>query len=394
MPNTKLKPETIEKINELMTKNNCTNWERDENDPRYITYICHCGNSGRHLKQGIFRNNWKGCAQCSTKTVSDDCSNKVKEILNKNGYELISIDKGRKVHYKCEHDIFSTYTTNLTKKDTVWKGSCSICKYHEEREEEILPIVEEVINNSEILLEKGDWYGGKVGGSITETKTSFKVQFKSEEAQTKSFNKDRFGTDKAKILAEKYKIEESKRAGITKNCIRDVRVISHPHLKTGYTYKEVMLKDDKFTMIENDNIELVIQNNLNLYVPKDRKTSYVNIFSNKYTKRLHTVLYPEFSEVDHIDRNGLNNLKYNVRDGGGRVNNSNKSKQTNNTSGTTGVRFEGGTKARWKASWVDKETGNRKSKSFSITKYGEEQAKQRAINCRIENAPKPDDLNM
>jgi hypothetical protein len=145
-------------------------------------------------------------------------------------------------------------------------------------------------------------------------------------------------------------------------------------------------------MIENDNLELVIQNKLRLYTPKDKKTSYVFIYSNINTKCLHSVLYPEFSEVDHIDRNGLNNLRYNVRDGGGRVNSSNRSIQTNNTSGITGVRFEGGPKARWKACWVDKETGKRKSKSFSIGVYGEENAKQRAINCRIENAPKAEEL--
>ena len=34
---------------------------------------------------------------------------------------------------------------------------------------------------------------------------------------------------------------------------------------------------------------------------------------NKNTKRLHFVLYPQFTEVDHIDRNKLNNKLENLR---------------------------------------------------------------------------------
>lgn len=62
-------------------------------------------------------------------------------------------------------------------------------------------------------------------------------------------------------------------------------------------------------------------------------------------------------ENDNLELVIQNNLRYNVRDGGGRVNNSNKSMYTNNTSSITGVRFEGGPKARWRACWVDKERG-------------------------------------
>ena len=388
MPNTKLTQETIEKINSLMVDNNCTNWERDENDPRYITYICSCGNQGRHLKQGIFRPTWKGCAECSTKSISDDVLNKINDVFEKFGYELINVEKGRKVNYKCEHNSFSTYSTNILKEN--WKGSCSFCKFHQQ--EVVVPIVEEIEEVKEIILDKGEWYGGKVCGSILETNTSFKVQFKSPETQTKSFNKNQYGDERARQIAGKYRIAESKRAGLTKNCIRDVTVVSHPKLPEGYTYKEVMLKNDNFTMIENDCLELIMLNNINLFIPKDRKTSYADIYSNIHKKRLHSVLYPEFSEVDHIDRNGLNNLRYNVRDGGGRINSTNRSKQKNNTSGVKGIAFEDGPKPRWKAQWVDKETGKRKTKSFSINKYGDTNAKQLAINCRIENAPTVEDL--
>ena len=66
---------------------------------------------------------------------------------------------------------------------------------------------------------------------------------------------------------------------------------------------------------------------------------------------LHRIFYPEFTEVDHIDRNGLNNLRFNIREGAGKVNANNKGIQINNKSGVTGVIFEDGLKSRWKAQW-------------------------------------------
>ena len=98
---------------------------------------------------------------------------------------------------------------------------------------------------------------------------------------------------------------------------------------------------------------------------------------------VHRLFYPEFSEVDHIDRNGLNNLRCNTREGGNRVNANNKSMQTNNTSGTIGVFFEDGSKARWRAQWSDID-GKKHNKSFSVAKYGDN-AYIKACEFREEN---------
>ena len=122
---------------------------------------------------------------------------------------------------------------------------------------------------------------------------------------------------------------------------------------------------------------------------KRKKTSYAWIGRAERNKKVHNILYPQFSEVDHINRDGLNNLRSNVREGGGRVNAQNKGKQKNNTSGYTGLGYEapkGNKKGRWRVQYVD-EHGERRRPSFTLrvdTEEEKEFQKQRAIAFREE----------
>jgi len=59
----------------------------------------------------------------------------------------------------------------------------------------------------------------------------------------------------------------------------------------------------------------------------------------------------------------------------------NKSQYSSNTSGVTGVTYSK-VDARWYATWVSPATGKNVSKTFSIKKYGEEQAFQLACEAR------------
>ena len=119
------------------------------------------------------------------------------------------------------------------------------------------------------------------------------------------------------------------------------------------------------------------------YAKKDKNNFYM--FSTKTIKfpieqLFHRLVLPDVDIVDHINRNGLDNRKKNLRDGSEGVNQNNQALFITNTSGTTGVFFDK-TQKRWTATWY--KNGVQRSKWFSIKKYGsDEKAKQKAIEHR------------
>lgn len=104
---------------------------------------------------------------------------------------------------------------------------------------------------------------------------------------------------------------------------------------------------------------------------------YANILCENGRVRFHRHI-TGFTMVDHINRDPLDNRLSNLREATFKMNNNNVSMHRNNTSGFTGVRFADG---RWIARLEF--DGKNISKSFSIKKYGEEEAKRLAIEHRI-----------
>ncbi len=100
----------------------------------------------------------------------------------------------------------------------------------------------------------------------------------------------------------------------------------------------------------------------------------------------------EHVEVDHIDRNRSNNMLDNLRWSTGSINQRNRTIAKNNSSGISGVTLDNGNKPGWRASWYD--DNKRHNKFFSIKKYGDEEAKQLAINYRKERAQENGYLNI
>lgn len=85
--------------------------------------------------------------------------------------------------------------------------------------------------------------------------------------------------------------------------------------------------------------------------------------------------------IDHIDRNGLNNVKSNLRITDYAGNAKNRTTSSNNSTGKNGVFYH--TSKKLYIARVSHD-GKRKEKSFSVSKYGEQLAKEKAIQARIE----------
>ena len=116
------------------------------------------------------------------------------------------------------------------------------------------------------------------------------------------------------------------------------------------------------------------------YVRSKRKveSGYVNVFIHNII--LHTT---DEQMVDHLDRDKLNNIDSNLRPVTSEINNRNASKRKDNVSGIVGVyrrEQQNGKLINWVASWP--ENKKKREKFFSVNKYGEEVAKQMAIEFR------------
>lgn len=110
--------------------------------------------------------------------------------------------------------------------------------------------------------------------------------------------------------------------------------------------KKIQLTQGKFTIVDDeDYIEL---NKYNWCVSKGRNTLYaVRRCSNKVI-RIHRILLdcPENNMVDHINGNGLDNRKENLRICNKSQNNGNSKLRVDNTSGFKGVFYHKSTK-KW-----------------------------------------------
>lgn len=88
--------------------------------------------------------------------------------------------------------------------------------------------------------------------------------------------------------------------------------------------------------------------------------------------------------IDHIDGNALNNRIDNLRIVTQSMNNRNTAMKSNNKSGKTGVFLKTNSDGRclWTAMWYD--AGQRRTKSFSVNKYGFDAARSLASAYRDE----------
>ena len=119
---------------------------------------------------------------------------------------------------------------------------------------------------------------------------------------------------------------------------------------------------------------------------KGDPTGYIRIRRGKKQHYLHRLIWEELvgpipagMQIDHIDGNKLNNSIENLRVVSPEVNCKNKVKLSRNQTGTTGVQLRAG--RYWRATWTSQK-GVQHEKSFSINKYGFDQAKKLAEEYR------------
>lgn len=244
---------------------------------------------------------------------------------------------------------------------------------------------------------KSTWSGGKPAGTINYRDTDCQLTIKKDKVVvfTKSFTYSNYKTkDEAIKAATECKLEKSKEFGLTKNQYRLV-LSENPEEKS---YVEVKLQDDHIMLCEIEHMPYVINSTwtarTNGRQAKNGDAWYVQRATSKKLNQerifFHNLVYPELHEIDHINRNDLDNRKSNIRDGSNRVNANNKREfYANNTSGIPGVTFrENKNGGRWIAKWVNEE-GKNQIKSFSVATFGEK-AKQMACDYRNEQRYKPE----
>lgn len=203
--------------------------------------------------------------------------------------------------------------------------------------------------------------------SYQKSKNAYVAKFIDSEGNKKElyFSVSKYG-DKAKQLAEK--------SLMNKVDIRNNVYIEHKnYYEIQIPYKGVI----ESVLIDKDDYAKVKQ--YKWRIATSRKTKYAITHAN--ISKMHRLILNTTKKevVDHINHNGLDNRKSNLRNVNISTNNRNATIRKDNSSGIQGVHLTRG--VLWTAKWYD-ENNRIKTKSFSCNKYGYEEAKQMAIDFR------------
>lgn len=217
-----------------------------------------------------------------------------------------------------------------------------------------------------------DWEGGHPSGCVNFNKDAWIVRFNDG---TRCQFHTKFYGDEAEKLAREWRDKISLEKGLTRNQYRriedDIEGI----------YYEMKLQGDYIAKF--DEFDLPIATKCIWSAKNSHNTEYMEHSGKKKLgippQKFHKLLCPLFKEVDHINRNGLDNRRTNLRSGDGFVNARNQGRRKDNASGKTGVHF-----SKSENLWVVQFPigGKRRKKTFSVSKYGFEGAKELATAFR------------
>jgi hypothetical protein len=137
-----------------------------------------------------------------------------------------------------------------------------------------------------------------------------------------------------------------------------------------YGIKDVYIDNTDFDLISQYKISISKDNHAHTFYAKTKNGSVHKLIMNPLSGMV----------VDHINKNGLDNRKENLRVVTVSINNRNSNLRIDNSSSVRGVsKF----KNRYRVFWYDNNK-IKHSKSFSILKYGELEAFNLAVKCRQE----------
>jgi hypothetical protein len=224
-------------------------------------------------------------------------------------------------------------------------------------------------------MEFGEWTGGKPSGSRWKQQGGHHVTLRFQDVNyIQYFRYAEYGSEeKAWEAATRRQMEY---------CIEKKLPIANQHrlvqdLRSNEKWLEVRLTRDKTMLCDIDDLKSVEL--LRLYAHVGNRTFYAQSTVNGKSVGFHTII-TGWKMVDHINRNGCDNRRKNLREATPFINARNRPIDPRNVSGRTGVSHNG---TGYCTGWTDFQ-GNRKWKYFSIFELGEECAFERACDLRAE----------
>lgn len=177
---------------------------------------------------------------------------------------------------------------------------------------------------------------------------------------------------------EQWLYDMSVKHNLIKN---QIKVCDVHNDKPCYTMKVVGKGNVYFAHIDQEDYDKIKEYTWYAKLYTNKATKYVHGTINKKDTRLSRFLCPdEWKMIDHINQDGLDNRKSNLREVDNKLNASNQRKRKDNTTGVSE------TPMYWIAYYTD-ENGKRHRCSRSKAKYWNNEARRQVLEWRKTNKP-------